>query len=369
MTTILRASRPAELLGLIPALAGYTPHRSLAVLPFEGARTYGAIRADLPSPDAALDEYVARVIGLVCRVPEADAVVFAVYDDNELGEEALPWAELIAALSGRAEACGIEVREALCVGADAWASYLGDGGGRHPLSEIPLPPTVPGLGDVSGTQHDGVTLAEADQAEAEAVASALGVLGPLLARRLEDGTAPKSIDPRAVEALEALDDVPAFFERMLETGERMPPYLCAALAWCLGTPMLRDVALVQWARDRQTGVLALGAQLAFLTGDAAAPERIARTLLGLGERPDPDRLHAALRRVRTVAALVPDEARVGPLVVAAWLSWALGRSTHAAEYIAQAQVIDPDHSMAALLATLVDSGALPEWAFEARDAT
>src|SRR5690606_15421691 len=44
MTTIIRATDPAELLGAIPALAGFTPRRSVVLLPFRGGSTHGAMR-------------------------------------------------------------------------------------------------------------------------------------------------------------------------------------------------------------------------------------------------------------------------------------------------------------------------------------
>lgn len=44
MTTIIHATEPAELLGIVPALAGFTPRRSVVLLPFRGARTHGALQ-------------------------------------------------------------------------------------------------------------------------------------------------------------------------------------------------------------------------------------------------------------------------------------------------------------------------------------
>src|SRR5690606_30905892 len=138
------------------------------------------------------------------RVPESDAVVFAVYDDVPLGEDPPPWAELIDALCERAVACDLEVRAALHVGPDAWADVLA--GTRHPLSQVPAPPVVPGVGDVSGSQHDGAALPDAPESERAAVAEALGVLVPLLDARMRAGAVAEPADPRIAAALESLDD-------------------------------------------------------------------------------------------------------------------------------------------------------------------
>ncbi len=87
---------------------------------------------------------------------------------------------------------------------------------------------------------------------------------------------------------------------------------------------------------------------------------------GRGPRPDPDRLRLALAMVRNAAARAPRASRPGPLTAAAWLSWALGRSTHAAHYLDLVREIDPEYGLAALLSTIVGAGVLPEWTFVRR---
>jgi hypothetical protein len=59
----------------------------------------------------------------------------------------------------------------------------------------------------------------------------------------------------------------------------------------------------------------------------------------------------------------PEAAKVGALVACGWLSWAMGRSSHAEIYVRQALAINPDHGMAGLIAQMVNAGHLPEWAF------
>ena len=53
------------------------------------------------------------------------------------------------------------------------------------------------------------------------------------------------------------------------------------------------------------------------------------------------------------------------MAAAAWLSWALGRSTHAAHYLDQALATDSELTFAQLLRTVVDAGMLPDWSFRA----
>ena len=84
---------------------------------------------------------------------------------------------------------------------------------------------------------------------------------------------------------------------------------------------------------------------------------------GDAPRPDRVRLEAALAVARDVAALLPKKHRPGPLAVCAWLSWALGRSTHAHRYARSALAIDPRHGLADIVLAFVQAGHLPEWAF------
>jgi hypothetical protein len=46
-----------------------------------------------------------------------------------------------------------------------------------------------------------------------------------------------------------------------------------------------------------------------------------------------------------------------------WLHWALGRSSEASAFVAEAREIDPRYGMAELLERMLTSGTLPEWAF------
>jgi hypothetical protein len=98
------------------------------------------------------------------------------------------------------------------------------------------------------------------------------------------------------------------------------------------------VALIQWATDRGNGTRALAAQIGHSIMGAPVPESIARTLYGQGDRPDADRLTAGLALVRHLAAYADDQERPNLLAAAAWLSWALGRSTHATVYTDRALV-------------------------------
>lgn len=374
MTTIVKAASAAQFLSLIPRMLGYRPTRSLVAVPFRGSRSHGAMRFDLPGDDESVDAAAATVIGMVCRLPDADAAAFVVYTDETFAG-GMPSTALSAALRDRADACGIRVTDALCVGADAWGSYFDADlppGGRD-LAELgDEPGGAEHLGIAEGDQATGATLPEIDDLERADIARALVSLGDAVAlvcgpdvdRDVPDVDA--RIDPAALSAVCMLDDLPALFEDALRFDpEDISPYEDAALIWCLSRPALRDIALVEWCGGITAGDEAFDAQLRWEAGEEY-PAHLAMHMWGEGARPDPERLERALERARRTAAVAPLAYRPGPFATCAWLSWALGRSTHAELYARQACEIEPEHGLAEIVQSFVHAGHLPDWAFRRR---
>lgn len=367
MSTVLRAADSAEFLSIVPTLAGFTPRQSLVMLPFQGKRTHGAMRIDLPDHRVDAAGYAEAAIALVSLVSGTDAVAFVVYtDESPLHTPdglVLPQSVALDELLGSAEDSGLRMVDALCVTPEGWASYLDDEPELRTVADLPQPPAVPGIADIEGDQSAGAALPSVDLAEKERVARALRDLGAVL-------DAPGRItgreNPQALAALALLEDLPGFFESLLDEPENRPPFVTAALLWCLQRPVFRDVALTQWATDLARGNHALDAQLEFARSRTDVPDDLGAVFLGRGPRPDPDRLRLALAVVRNAAARAPRASRPGPLTAAAWLSWALGRSTHAAHYLDLVREIDPEYGLAALLSTIVGAGVLPEWTFVRR---
>ena len=371
MNTVIRATGSAEFLALVPALAGFTPRQSIVLLPFQQSRAHGAMRIDLPRSDIELDDYVDTAIGLLSRVAGTDAVAVVVYTDEAPQPTpdglVLPSVIVVDELLSLAADLGLGIVDALCVTPDGWSSYLHDDPRLQPIEQIPQSPPVAGIADVSGDQESGTGLPSVDLAEKERVGRALRELSDVLAHEAateSSGTGRKRQNPQALEASILLDDLPLFFEDLLDAPENQPPFVTAALLWCLDRPRYRDVALVQWARDLEAGLHTLGAQLAYAYDGVTVPSELGEVFLGRGPSPDPDRLRVALTVVRNAAARAPRASRPAPLTAAAWLSWALGRSTHAAHYLQLATQIEPTYSLALLLRTMVDTAILPEWTFQ-----
>jgi hypothetical protein len=171
------------------------------------------------------------------------------------------------------------------------------------------------------------------------------------------------LDPRALAAVCRLDDLPRFFEDALARPvEGAGVYDTAALVWCLARPALRDVALVQWSGNLAQGDEAFDAQLRWEAGEEY-PAHLAMRMWGEGDPPQAPRLETALALVRHAAAVAPRTAQPGALAMCAWLSWALGRSTHAAAYAERACEIEPEHGLSQIILSFVSAGHLPDWAF------
>jgi hypothetical protein len=395
MTTIIRAESAHDFLALVPALVGYRPARSVLCVAFSGNRTGGVLRHDLPETAAAADALVRSVVGTVCRLPDADAVVPVVYTERRFDGGGIPHRDLLDDLVRRAEEAGFLVRDALCVGADGWGSLLDEElppGGR-PLSLIDDSPAALRADEhgpfaesptalVRVPEPDPALVREMDRmlAALGRVNDALGAPDATIDRR--DGVALDTVAAIEQELGDGLDPVVAG-EQLAEDESRS----AARLAWLihlLGCPAFRDAIMLQVAFGAVIGELALdsaeeAAERARQSGrtlddlmhgemDEAVVESVeeflVRLLLGrAAARPDPERVGRALDTLVLAIANAPRAQRAGALCAASWLAWALGRGSAAGALVDLALESDPEHGMAIVLARLFGSGALPEWVF------
>jgi len=380
MSLTVTAADAAQLLSLVPSLLGFRPTQSIVLVPLAQGRSLGAMRLDLP-PDDLVDTVAASAIGMVCRIAEADAVVAIVYTDAAISPEAaapaLPHATLTDAVIARADASGLRVLDALTVARDGWGSHLDPdlpAIGRpldqlHVRDEHARALDADGRTDPpSGDQVSGAALPRVEQAARRAVAQALRSLESSLETICGIPSTTRMtprIDPAALEAACALDDLPALYEDALAWHPSAEPMHTAMIGWCFSRPALRDVALVQWASDEVGGDVAMEAQRRWEDG-AEYPAELASVMWGEGPRPEVDRLQRALAVTREVAALLPKRHRPGALAMCAWLSWALGRSSHADRYAQMALHLDPKHGLADIVRSFARAGHLPDWAFRVR---
>lgn len=327
--TIIRATSPATFLSLVPHLTRCTPTESLVVVPFEGSRSSGAIRLDLPSFPEHHAQAAHIIAGLICRVPDADGLVAVVYTAHLEPSHA----SLTAEIEKQAQVCGLRIIDVLYVSEEGYGRFGED---PHPLSDLDTI-EVDGERANTGNQHSASTLPAPDPA---LIAEALTVnVDKVLADR-----------DRFRESVERI-----------ATGEPIDAELFAFALVACERPAARDMMLVGVISGAEATSAAWDAQLAWENG-TDYPAELAQVMWGEGPRPDVDRLEKLENTLRRLVAsersLLP-----GSLAALAWVSWAFGRSTTAADFAHAILQVDPEHGLAGIVVSMVNSGHLPAWAF------
>lgn len=398
MTTIIRAEAAHDFLALVPTLVGYRPSQSLLCVAFAGNRTAGVLRHDLPSDSRARDDLVASVVGTLCRMVQADAVVPVVYTAARFAEGGMPERDLIEGVVRRAEDAGFLVRDALCVAADGWGSLLDDelpatGRALGLIDGSPLSRHPEALREPADSAADLVRIPAADPVVAARVGEVLASLRTM-ETDADDGEprAPMGLDADPLLDLDAaIGDAldPFVAAELLARGDRaVSPEMLAWLVRLASCAPFRDAMMLQVAFGPAIGELALDCadEAAERSADAwdrsgdgisadsdgspadaeSAEEFLSRLLMGhAGARPDVERIERALETLVVAIANAPQPERAGALCMAAWLAWSLGRSSSAGALVDLALEADGLHSMARLLRRFIGTGALPEWAFSA----
>ena len=397
--TLVKTPTPQDFLALVPQLVGFLPESSLVLVAFRGNRTCGALRFNLPPGEAdahQLRRVAGTLLGTLCKIPGVDALVPVVYTEEAIGDDAtaaadLPHGAFLAAIRHRAGQSGFLVRDALCVAADGWTSYLeaddpsATGHGRslrHPLSDIagsPVNDSIPGNARRDlGRVHTGADLPKVDLATRERCARRLARY-----QRLGSDMGPI---PELIEMVGDMLDPVGTAETVLGLA---PADLSidevAALLFLMQGPATRDQMMLQFAfgeeegrrshalnrhyaqRQRETGLSMddlVAADMAAGTAFEQSTPTTGDLMLGDSrDRPDPERILRGIGLLKLLVAMAPRSARPAPLCMLAWLSWALGHGSVAGIYIDTALDIDADYGMALLLQQMIGSGHLPDWAF------
>ncbi|HEY4269543.1 MAG TPA: DUF4192 family protein [Galbitalea sp.] len=373
MTLVMKAAGPADLLALVPTLAGFEPRNSLLLLMFRGKRTCGAIRFDLPpsSSPTVLKRLANHVVGTVCRVPGVDGVVPIVYTDEKIAtESALPRDDYLRVVKRRLHHSGLFVKALLCVASNGWASYLDPQRPQHghPLDDISrskllrnIPAGIRDIRTLGGTlpevshEHRVRFLERFDDLRARVDLALAG-----------DPEVDDDPDPGVVP----VHDIVKLFEDALRWDEAEIERWGPLLMLILQEPTARDSAMLQWATNEIVGEMSLGlAPLmpgqpgAAAMVDSATGELIGNLMLGIGPRPDPGRVLAGIELLRRLTPLLDDQQQLAPLCMLAWLNWALGHGSAAGDYLDRAVRIDPAYGMAEVLGTMLGNGIMPDWAF------
>lgn len=356
MTRPVVASDSLSLLALIPELIGFEPTSSMVLVTFRAGSSCAAVRVDLPPDDGGggrvggarsdeLRRFATTLIGIVCRVQGVDGLLAVTYGECTRPGDA-PATELVAELRRAASDAGFKLLDALYVSSHGWGDYEGcRHGDRAELdAALGLRRADPDATELRPSPREEAALPVASAAEKRRAAQALTVL--------------RSRDDRP--------DPVWFAEYSASWPDgRTGPVAAALTAHVLSQPFARDAALFTWGWGSRFGRRALRFEERHRQGQPPDDAQIALGLAGKGGLPRPSEhgVQRAIRLLRQVAATVTGADGAPMLASLAWLNWALGRGSVAAEYVDQARTADPDYPFAELIETMLDAGMLPEWVF------
>jgi hypothetical protein len=390
MTTIIQAQTAADFLALVPALAGFQPRDSIVLVAMRGNRTCGALRVDLPPENAASSArktFATTVLGMVCKVPDVDALVPVVYTDDTFERySGPPRRALMTVLTTRARQNGFLVRNALCVAPDGWGSYLDDGlRAGHPLdlitssaarqnqlgvlerspltdpkAECTLPSADVASSDRVTRRYRDLSLIRDSAELAPTLYWEYGFDGDVVGFA-DDVLLTPTLHNNGSVTDGSANDGPANDDSGNDACDRD----AALLAFLAQSPAVRDVFLITWGWGTSAGDECALTQRMFTAGEDISAMPGAGALGGWDmPRPDPQRIRQALDLARYTAARLPRTAQPPLLTMIGWLYWALGAGSVAAKWVDQATAIDPDFGLAELLGTMLSTGHLPDWAFD-----
>jgi hypothetical protein len=294
----MKATCPEDLLAFVPIAIGFPPAASVVLLSVEGKRPFHA-RIDLPDDESDVDDVVDALLR-PARLHRISKVVLVIYDDDTAIADETAWT-----LHERFSAAGIDVFEVLRVHDGHYFAVLP---GRRPeayrgipfeAGHHPFAAESVFEGRVTHASRDALaaTLAS-DPVAAKAVADLLPDAEPLL---------PTGIRPLITG--HAASSLP------------IPSAEVAALALSLAQPELRDEAW-RWL-DRDS----------------------ARTYVEFWS--------GMVRRT-------PEELVPGPASVLAFTAWLAGEGALAWCAVDRARAVDPEHSLAGLVAEMLMSATSPE---------
>ena len=367
MQTIVKAANEAGLLALMPHVLGFHPSNSVVLIAFNGNRTHGAFRFDLPQPTKARPALIYKRISrayvrMLEKLPTADGVVVVVVTDDAFGSSAVPpRIDLVVEIIRTIQHSRFALKGVLCLARDGWAPYFEPNvpPGGHSLADLAdsdiaaqLPPDLPDLLDPTAVPP---RVPDASEALKNRVMSDY--------QRISRGLAGQtSGDPR-LTAADRHGTFDELVERALDFSDEdfeqfAGLFLASAQNLLVGTLMV-----VQWASDDYPSEHLWRALLYPSPETASGLREFTAILGGFARQPDPERLEDAIVFVSKLVACADDAARPVPLYMLGWLHWALGHGTLASVVLAEAIALAPDFPVASDLMSTIRDGELPDWAF------
>ena len=128
----IRLTTTADLLAMFAHNLGMTPVESFVLVTMRGNRLGATLRVDVPTGHRA-GEFASMIAGYLMNDREADGTIFAVYTDAEGNR---PHRAYVEAIELELLGAGIPVRDILLVTGAGWRSYSGTDEELTPLASI-----------------------------------------------------------------------------------------------------------------------------------------------------------------------------------------------------------------------------------------
>ena len=291
--------RPEDLLAFVPLAVGFTPEHSAVMLTFGEQGNAFHARVDLPEDDVDIDDLVDTLLRPAHK-HRVSSVIFVIYDDDTAVADEAAWS-----LHGAFEEAGFDVVEVLRVHDGHWFAVL-PGRSRDAYAGVSFdiashPFTARGV-------FDGrVTHSSRDELRASVAADGASV---------------------AATALELADAEPFPEAQVRPLVQRHQD-----ARTCLATPDLARLSL------------------------ALTSPRVYDEAFGWLDR---TQARAAVELWSDVVRRVPDSHVAGPAAILGVVAWLAGDGALAWCAVDRCRAVEPEHSLASLVAGLLESATSPD---------
>jgi hypothetical protein len=309
----MRLSSPAEILAAVPYLLGFTPEKSLVLIGLRGKTVGLTMRLDIDAVPDMREVFLARL-----RSDGASSVVLILLDP-EPDDRRRPGVALMRTVRRACEREGIRVKDALGVLAGRYWSYLCTDTSCCPPGGRSVP--VAGSADHSKVAAPFVAIGAAPLVNRAALEASIEAVTGKRRTALDAAYLLALKKPVSHPSLRWMEAVRRYAGK--EGGRPARAFVTSEvvrLILALNDVLVRDEVLSWTAADSNTGVLAVLRELAPF-------------------------------------ALPPFDTNV--LAALAWASFSFGDGALASVALERALTADPQHSLAGLLASALDSGVTP----------
>ncbi|MEO8223009.1 MAG: DUF4192 domain-containing protein [Specibacter sp.] len=322
MNEKIRLTTTADLLAMFAHNLGMTPTESFVLVAMRGNRLAATLRVDVPAGHP-VGGFASMVAGYLMNDREADGAMFAVYTDTDGSQ---PYREHVEAIELELLAAGIAVRDILLVTGAGWRSYSATDEELSPLASITDSAANAAM-IFAGSNLEAGKAQDRKFTGAPGNAAAIAVLAS------------------GFTDVDALDiSAPVMREARGAWSKALGTTPDTARA-CLLVAYIQNVNL----RDRLMADLFNTDERDFgnvLIGDTTT-------------RPTWDRVEQGEALALELLSQTPQEFRAPLYAILGFISWYMGRSSRALDYMEKALDAEPGYRLADLFKQLLEYGHLP----------